>query len=88
MRIDAFAAKDFLFTNLRLGVFLRVVNLLDQRMCQQVFPSTGVCNTGTVDQGRVPRTDIPESSATSTCFDRPQYYGPRRGFNFGLRVQF
>jgi outer membrane receptor protein involved in Fe transport len=88
LRIDAFAAKDFPLATLRLGVFLRVVNLLDQRVCQQVFPSTGMCETGTVDQGRVPRTHVSESIATSTFFDRPQYYGPRRSFNFGLRVQF
>ena len=88
LRIDAFAAKDFLLANLRFGAFLRVVNLLDQQVCQQVFPSTGVCDTGTVDQRRVPRTYVYESSATSTFFDRPQYYGPRRSFNFGLRVQF
>ena len=86
MRIDALAAKDFLLANLRVAVFLRVVNLLDQRVCQQVFASSGRCDTGTVDRGRVPYRTV--SELTSTFFDRPHYYGPRRSFNFGMRMQF
>jgi len=89
-RIDAFAAKDFVLANLRVGVFLRVVNLLDQRICHQVFPSTGLCDTGTVDlyRGGLPRYTYSGSYGTSTFLDRPQYYSPRRSFNFGMRVGF
>jgi Carboxypeptidase regulatory-like domain/TonB-dependent Receptor Plug Domain len=87
LRIDAFAAKDFLLANLRLGVFLRVANLLDQRDCRQVYASTGVCDTG-VDDPRRRRASYTTYPTTSTYFDRPHYYGSRRSFNFGLQVRF
>jgi hypothetical protein len=90
VRIDAFAAKDFLFTSAHVGVFLRVLNLFDQGGCEQVFTSTGLCHTGTVDQVRAPHgyAYVVESNATSTFFDRPHFTQPRRSISVGVRVGF
>jgi outer membrane receptor protein involved in Fe transport len=87
-RIDAFAAKDFLFTEMRVGVFLRVLNLFDQQGCEQAFTSTGLCQSGAVDQTRVPRTFVSESDVTSTFIDRPHFTQPRRSISVGVRVGF
>jgi outer membrane receptor protein involved in Fe transport len=87
-RLDAFAAKDFTLTNLRFGVFLRLVNLLDRQNCQQVYATTGNCDAGAVDQSRNRQGNNAPSNTTTTYFNRAQYYGERRSFNFGVRMSF
>ena len=79
--------KDFTLTNLRWGVFMRVSNLLNTRNCQQVYPTTGRCDGGAPDQDRR-QGNSTATGATSTFFDRPQFYGEPRQINFGARVSF
>ena len=81
------AGKDFTLSNLRWGVFLRVSNLLDTKNCQQVYPTTGLCSGGAPDQNRR-QGNTTTTGATSTFFDRPQFYAERRQINFGARVSF
>ena len=87
-RINTFLSKDFTLTNLRLGAFLRVNNLLDQLNCQQVFATTGRCDAGTVDQSRNRQGNAAGPGTTTTYFNRAAYYGARRSFNFGVRMSF
>lgn len=84
------ASKDFQLANVRYGLFLRVVNLTDRKNCIQVFTSTGDCDGGSPDQSRAREgnTFSSNTNVTSTFLDRPQYFGPRRSFNVGLRVAF
>lgn len=86
-RVDAFAAKDFDLANLQVGVFVRVVNLLDGSNCQQAFASTGVCGSGIEDVSRRHGRGYAYPD-TSTYFDRPHYYGSRRSVNVGARMRF
>jgi hypothetical protein len=87
MNVDLLLAKDFNLTNLRWGVFARVTNLLDAKNCIQVFPTTGQCVGGTVDQA-ANRTGNATNAYTSTFLDRPQYTDTRRQINFGARMSF
>ena len=73
---------------MRYGLQLRVVNLLDNLNCRQVFPSTGRCDSGSVDQDRRQTGNGFTDSASSTSFDRPNFYGARRSLNFGARLNF
>jgi outer membrane receptor protein involved in Fe transport len=72
-QVDAFASKDFSLTNLRFGAFVRVVNLLDQLNCQQVFATTGRCDAGTVDQSRLRQGNSADPGTTTTYFNRAAY---------------
>jgi hypothetical protein len=85
--VDLLAQKDFVLTNLRWGVFARISNLLDAKSCIQVYPSSGLCDGGTIDQN-TSRTGNSANSFTSTFLDRPQYYSDRRQISFGARMSF
>jgi hypothetical protein len=52
-----------------------------------VYPSTGQCDGGTVDQS-ARRTGNTANGFTSTFLDRPQFYAARRQINMGARVSF
>jgi len=87
-QINLLAGKDFNIANLRYGAFVRVNNLLDTQNCIQVFATTGRCDAGAVDQSRSRQGNPVGENAPSTFFDRPQFFGPRRSINAGLRVNF
>jgi hypothetical protein len=87
INVNLLAGKDFNLRNLRWGVFARVTNLFDFLNCQQVYPSTGRCDGGTVDQS-ARRTGNTANGFTSTFLDRPQFYAARRQINMGARVSF
>lgn len=80
--------KDFNVANVRYGVFARVVNLLDTKNCIQVFPTTGQCNAGTINQATRQNGNGVGENSPSTFFDRAGYYGERRSINAGVRLSF
>jgi outer membrane receptor protein involved in Fe transport len=82
------ANKDFTLSNVRLGAFVRVANLLDSKNCNQVFTTTGRCDAGTVDQSRARQGNPVGENDVSTFFDRPQFFGRRRSINAGVRLNF
>ena len=87
--MDLLAGKDFNFSNLRYGAFVRVVNLLDRDNCVQVFVSTGTCKSGAVDPRRNRQGNQSDPAfVKSTYFDRPDFFGPRRSILAGARVAF
>jgi outer membrane receptor protein involved in Fe transport len=88
MQVNLQADKNFWVSNLQAGAFVRVSNLLDQVNCQQVFPTTGTCDGGAVDQDRARNGNRSAEAFSSTHYDRASYYGPRRSINFGARVSF
>jgi outer membrane receptor protein involved in Fe transport len=88
LQIDFQATKDWQVGNLRYGAFVRIANLLDTKNCIQVFPTTGRCDAGTVDQSRSRQGNAVGEGEVSTFFDRPQYFGERRSVNAGLRLSF
>jgi outer membrane receptor protein involved in Fe transport len=88
MTLDMGLGKDFQISNVRYGLTLRVANLLDSKQCAQVFPSTGRCDYGSIDQDRRATGNGISEGATSTVFDRPQFYRQRRSINFGARMNF
>jgi hypothetical protein len=87
-QIDLQVSKDLQVANVRYGLQLRISNLLDNLNCRQVFPSTGRCDSGAVDQSRRETGNGIGDTASSTTFDRPDFYAPRRSINFGARVNF
>jgi outer membrane receptor protein involved in Fe transport len=86
--VNAQVGKDFQFANVRYGAFLQVSNLLDAKNCRQVFPSTGRCDAGAIDQDRRQNGNTINDGASSTSFDRPTFYSARRSINFGARMNF
>lgn len=86
--VDLIASKDFRLSNTQWGVFLRVSNLLNHDNCQQVYPTTGGCDAGAVDQNRRRNGNNANENASSTLLDRADYHGARRQFNFGARISF
>jgi outer membrane receptor protein involved in Fe transport len=86
--MNLLAEKSFTVANMRYGLFARVQNLLDTENCVQVFPTTGQCNAGTVDQSRLRQGNNTGPNTTSTYFNRAQYLGGRRSINFGARINF
>ncbi len=87
-QVDLLAGKDFNISNLRYGAFVRVVNLLDTKNCNQVFTTTGRCDAGAIDQSRRRQGNPVGENSPSTLFDRPQFFGTRRTINAGIRVNF
>ncbi len=87
-QIDVQGEKDWTMSNLQYGMFLRVVNLLDRKNCVQVFATTGNCDGGASPQARLSAGNFTGESEGSTFFDRPQYLGPRRSMNAGIKVNF
>jgi outer membrane receptor protein involved in Fe transport len=88
MTLNLGLSKDFQISNVRYGLQLRVANLLDAKHCAQVFPSTGRCDYGSIDQDRRATGNAIGEGATTTVFDRPQFYRNRRSINFGARMNF
>jgi len=87
--IDWQLSKDFTISNLRYGLTVQVLNVTDRHNCIQVFPSTGECTVGTVDQGRNREGNaISADAVSSTYLNHPEYFGARRSIQAGLRVSF
>ena len=86
---DILMGKDFALSNLRYGTFVRISNLFDVENCFQVFPSTGSCDAGVVDQDRSQLGNaVSQASATSTFLDRAHYKGANRSVFAGVKVSF
>ena len=68
--------------------FLLATNITDRKNCLQPLQTTGQCDVGAPDQSRRRHGNTTGIGTSSTYFDRPQLYGPRRTINFGLRVEF
>ncbi len=80
MLVDAVIRKDFrIFKNFRVALLARIQNLFDKKNVLSVYSDTG----SPTDPG--PRMN---KTYTSTRYDRPHYYGPRRQINFGARIEF
>lgn len=88
MIIDLQGGKDFRIGNVRYGLFTRVSNLLDSKNCVQVYPTTGRCDAGVIDQRRSRQGNSVGPTTSSTFYDRPEYYGSRRAINAGIRATF
>ena len=88
-QVDAQLQKGFAIANLRYDAFLTVQNLFDKKNCVQVYESTGRCDAGAIDQSRARQgNSIAPDIATSTFTDRGDFYGPRRSFLGGIKVNF
>jgi hypothetical protein len=87
-RVDLEATKDIPMANVRYGMFMRVVNVLDRKNCVQVFATTGNCESGTSPQARLSAGNFSGEGEGTSFFDRPHYVGERRSINAGFRVNF
>jgi hypothetical protein len=94
--LDLRAEKGWRTANLNYSGFVSISNLLDRKNCAMVYPSTGRCDSGALAASRLyvgsrQGGQEPVLSATggsSTLFDRPNMYGPRRAIYSGVRVSF
>jgi hypothetical protein len=86
--INLQANKDFNLRNLRWGVYTQITNLLNTKNCQQVYATSGGCDGGTVDQSRRRNGNTVGTGASTTFFNRAQYFAAQRSINFGARVSF
>jgi hypothetical protein len=87
--VDFRADKSFRIGNVLYGAFVRVDNVFDTKNCIQVFPSTGTCDSGTIDQSRARQgNSVTPDQVNSTFFDRPHQFGPRRRISAGFRMNF
>lgn len=86
--VNLLAGKDFQMSNVRLGAFVQIRNLLDRKNCIQVYATTGRCDAGAYDQSTSRNGNSIGEGASSTEYNRPSYYGARRNINAGLRVNF
>jgi outer membrane receptor for Fe3+-dicitrate len=94
--VDLRAEKGWRTGNLRYAGFAQVNNLLDRKNCASVYPTTGQCDSGALvgsrayigarQGGGTPVISI--TGASSTNYDKPNMYGPRRSIMGGLRVSF
>ena len=94
--VDMRAEKGWRTGSLRYSTFLQVNNVLDRKNCQSVYPTTGDCDSGALvgarsyigarQGGSTPVFNL--EGASSTNFDRPNMYGPRRSIMGGLRASF
>ena len=77
--VDAVFRKDFIFRkNYRIGFIARISNLFDRKNVLTVYSETG----SPTDPGpAMSRTQ------TSTYYDRPFYFGPRRFIDLGFRLE-
>jgi outer membrane receptor protein involved in Fe transport len=85
---DVQIGKDFSVQNLRYGLFGRVTNLFDQKNCVQVYTTTGRCDAGVIDQRRSRQGNSVTAVTSTTFYDRPNYFGPRRQIWAGVRANF
>lgn len=80
MQLDAVFRKDLKFgRNLSAGLFARVYNLFDRKNPISVYSETG----SPTDPG--PNASL---SRSSTYYDRPYYFGPRRSIDLGFKLNF
>ena len=86
--VDLQAGKSFNVANVEYGVFTRVSNLFDTKNCVQVYPTTGRCDAGVIDQRRSRQGNSVGPLTSSTFYDRPEFYGARRQINAGIRASF
>ncbi len=86
--VDLRASKGLAIGDVVYSAFIQIDNLFDRKNCLQPLPATGRCDAGSVDQGRSRQGNPVGESATTTFFDRPQLFGPRRQINVGIRVDF
>ncbi len=78
--IDTMIRKDFrIYKNTKIALFSRIYNLTDRKNPLYVYSETG----SPTDPG-----PYASKTATSTYYDRPHYFGPRRTINFGLQFLF
>ena len=86
--MDLRAEKDLRISNVDYTFFVQVNNLLDTKYCTQVFPTTGDCAGGSEDQLRRRVSNGFNTTAPSTAFDHPEFFGDRRAISAGVRVNF
>jgi outer membrane receptor protein involved in Fe transport len=90
--VDMYGARDWLVGNVRLGAFVRVLNVFNRENCVQVFASTGHCYSGSFTVGRLENGRIGaglSSTATfSQALDRADYRSAPRSINGGVRLSF
>ena len=78
--IDTMIRKDIrIYGGTKLAVFSRIFNLTDRKNPLFVYSETG----SPTDPG-----PYASKTATSTYYDRPHYFGPRRSIDFGLQILF
>ena len=78
LQLDGMFRKDFVFgKDTRFSIYARVINLFDRLNALSVFSATG-------------SADLPDRGAagTTTLFNRPYFYGPRRAIDIGFRLSF
>ena len=77
-QLDVVVRRDFsLFRRVRVGLFARIVNLLDQKNVLHVYPETGS-----------PVEPDPSATGPSTSYDRPDFLDLRRQIDLGVRLEF
>ncbi len=86
--VDLRGSKGFRIGNLVYSAFVQIDNLFDRENCLQPLPTTGRCDAGARDQSRRRQGNTTGEQTTSTFFDRPHLFGPRRQINVGFRVEF
>ena len=87
-QLDLQAQKAVQLATARYGVFVRVVNLTNEKNCIQPFPTTGRCDAGTVDQRRSRQGNTVTEAVASTFFDRPTFFDVRRQIYTGVSLSF
>lgn len=87
-QVDLQAGKDFQFSNVKYGAFVRVANLTDRRNCVQVFVTTGRCDAGIADPSRARSGNNNGTIGSSTFVDRAEFIGQRRQIYTGARLSF
>ncbi|KPK64964.1 MAG: hypothetical protein AMS21_06000 [Gemmatimonas sp. SG8_38_2] len=86
--INLRASKGFPLGGMVYNFFLQATNILDTKNCLQPLPTTGQCDSGARDQSRRRQGNTTGDNVSSTYFDRPHLFGPRRTINFGVRLDF
>ncbi|HKG94449.1 MAG TPA: TonB-dependent receptor [Gemmatimonadaceae bacterium] len=97
--VDLRAEKGWRTGALRYAGFVQINNVLDRKNCSSVFPTTGDCDSGALVGSRSyigarqgapasPPLSISLEGASSTNYDRPNMFGPRRSIMGGLRASF
>ncbi len=87
--VDLQASKSFPLSDFNVEAYIQVQNLFDRKNCLQVFPSTGECTVGAIDQTRRREGNIVSADQiTRTMLDHPEFFGERRAVFGGLRLSF
>lgn len=87
--VNLLVQKGFNLANVRYDAFVQVYNLLDKRNCISVFVTTGTCDAGAPDQSRARQgNQVDANIATSTFYDRGDFFGNPRAIYGGIKVNF